>query len=161
SYANTDLVFAARAGVVLSANDNFDGGTGPGAGACVMDDPKNPGQMIPSGNCDDTNMVRIIHQDGTMAEYLHFAHHSLQVGEGWIIHRGDVLGPSGQVGDALNMHIHFDVQAHRPDGGGPIKKSDYDKSLKDPTSSIPVTFDEGDYPCSRPWNSPFYDMEMT
>src|SRR5262249_43818350 len=64
SYADDNHVYAARSGVVISENANYDGGTCVGCKPCVVDDPKHPGAMKPSGNCTFTNKVIVLHQDG-------------------------------------------------------------------------------------------------
>jgi Peptidase family M23 len=160
SYPDDRHVYAARSGVVFSVNDNFTGGTGPGSGRCRMDDPDHPGAMKSSGNCTLTNRVAILHQDGTMAQYLHLEHHGVSVHLGQLVHRGDTLGTSGDVGDAANKHIHFDVQRAKPDGSGPVPRSSFDRDKKEPTSSIPVTFDRGDDACARPRNNDAGDDEI-
>lgn len=59
----------------------------------------------PSGN-----FVRILHDDGTMAVYLHLKQHSVLVKEGQRVGIGTLLAQSGNTGRSTGPHLHFAIQ---------------------------------------------------
>lgn len=58
---------------------------------------------------NDANYVLIRHSDGTIANYLHFAHNTVAVRVGQKVAAGTLLGKSGQTGWATEPHLHFHV----------------------------------------------------
>lgn len=85
-------VYAARAGVVFDiAYQSFSGGTS------LADLPK-------------ANVVRIVHDDGTMAVYAHLSWNSIRVRPGQRVTRGAYLADSGNTGFSSGPHLHFAVQ---------------------------------------------------
>ena len=163
-YMSDDNVYAARSGFVTSAFHMFDGAGKPHywngttwgfwpAAPCKKD--SSGGTMSANPDCN-ANQVFIVHQDGTEARYYHFMHHGVVVAEHQIVHRGQRLGQSGNTGNSFTQHIHFDVQEAKPDGSGPVA---YVSGAV--TSSMPVTFDEGDHPCHRPKVLQLVDSTLT
>lgn len=63
---------------------------------------------------DRANMVRVLHEDGTMAVYAHLAFESVLVREGSVVLAGQRLGAAGATGFATGPHLHFVIQ--RNDG---------------------------------------------
>lgn len=59
---------------------------------------------------DRANMVRVLHEDGTMAVYAHLAFESVLVREGSVVLAGQRLGAAGATGFATGPHLHFVVQ---------------------------------------------------
>jgi murein DD-endopeptidase MepM/ murein hydrolase activator NlpD len=59
----------------------------------------------PSGN-----FVRILHNDGTMAVYLHLMEGSVSVREGEQVSVGTPLARSGNTGNTTGPHLHFVIQ---------------------------------------------------
>ena len=56
------------------------------------------------------NMVRVLHEDGTMAVYAHLAYESTLVTPGSVVLAGQRLGAAGATGFATGPHLHFVVQ---------------------------------------------------
>ncbi len=89
-------VFAARRGVVFDvAYDSYSGGV------TAADLPK-------------ANVVRIMHDDGTMAVYAHLSWNAIRVKPGQRVARGEYIADSGNTGFSTGPHLHFAVQ--RNDG---------------------------------------------
>ena len=85
-------VYAARAGTVVEiAYDSYSGGTD------AADLPK-------------ANIVRVAHDDGTLAIYAHLAWNSIRVRPGDRVERGEYLADSGNTGFSSGPHLHFAVQ---------------------------------------------------
>jgi murein DD-endopeptidase MepM/ murein hydrolase activator NlpD len=86
-------VFAARDGVVIEvASDFFDSGTD-----MAVDGPR-------------ANVVRVLHDDGTMALYAHLNWNTIRVVPGQRVRRGEYLADSGNTGFSTGPHLHFVVQ---------------------------------------------------
>jgi murein DD-endopeptidase MepM/ murein hydrolase activator NlpD len=111
-------VLAARAGIVMQVQDDFEG-----AGL----------------NRDKfgarANQVRVVHEDGTMAVYAHLQPESVIVAPGQRVNVGQRLGASGNTGYSTGPHLHFAVQVNAgmelesipidlEGPGGPIKIPD-------------------------------------
>ncbi len=80
-------IFAARAGVVVHAND----GTA-------------------DGNPNGTNLITIQHSDGTVALYSHLTNNGVLVQVGDSIKQGSLIGLSGNTGNTGGLpHLHFSV----------------------------------------------------
>jgi len=89
-------VFAAREGVVIEvASDFFEHGTNLKA-----DGPR-------------ANVVRVLHDDGTMSLYGHLNWNSIRVVPGQRLARGEYLADSGNTGFTTGPHLHFVVQRNR------------------------------------------------
>ena len=88
-------VLAARAGVVMQIEEDFDG-----AG---LDAEKFAARA---------NHVRIVHEDGTMAVYAHLKLESVVVGVGQYVREGQKIGLSGNTGFSSGPHLHFAVQVN-------------------------------------------------
>ena len=88
----TEIV-AARDGIVMDvANDFFSGGG-------------NKNKYL-----DRANMIRILHDDGTMAVYGHLRLESAYVSPGMRVVAGQVIGQSGNTGFSTGPHLHFVIQ---------------------------------------------------
>jgi len=86
-------VYAARAGTVFEvAARHFTGGTDR-----ERDLPR-------------ANVVRIVHDDGTMAVYAHLNWDSIRVRPGQRVARGQYIADSGNTGYTTGPHLHFAVQ---------------------------------------------------
>lgn len=87
------MVYAARSGVVIDIATNFfTSGT----------DLKKDGRSA--------NLVRMLHDDGTMAIYAHLHWDSIRVRPGDRVQRGEYIAKSGNTGFSTGPHLHFDVQ---------------------------------------------------
>lgn len=89
-------VLAARGGVVMHVEDDFEG-----AG---LDREKFAGRA---------NHVRILHSDGTMAVYAHLQPETVRVRQGQRVSVGQRLGASGNTGFSTGPHLHFAIQVNR------------------------------------------------
>lgn len=87
-------VLAARGGVVMQATGGFrDGGTDPFL-------------------ADRANLVRVLHDDGSMALYAHLQEGGATVRAGDRVTLGQVLGYAGSTGYSSGPHLHFAVQVN-------------------------------------------------
>ena len=59
------------------------------------------------------NLVRILHDDGTMALYAHLRQHGVRVRQGQRVRRGEHIADSGDTGFSAGPHLHFVVHANR------------------------------------------------
>jgi murein DD-endopeptidase MepM/ murein hydrolase activator NlpD len=74
-----------------------------------------------SPSCDDlANYVTIIHEDGTMATYVHLKHKGVTVNIGDQVAAGDLIGYSGNTGWSSGPHLHFEVRKPSFDGGSSV-----------------------------------------
>ena len=85
-------IYAARDGKVMEvANDFFSGGA-------------------QEKYMDKSNLIRILHDDGSMAVYGHLRLESARVTPGTRVKRGQKIGVSGNTGYSTGPHLHFAVQ---------------------------------------------------
>jgi len=91
-------IYAARDGIVVEvASDYYEAGLDPS-----VDGPR-------------ANIVRVLHDDGTMSLYAHLNWNSIRVVPGQRVRRGEHIADSGNTGFSSGPHLHFVVQ--RNDGG--------------------------------------------
>lgn len=89
-------VLAARGGIVMQVEDDYYG--------VGLDREKFGGRA---------NVVRVLHEDGSMAIYAHLKPESVEVQAGRHVYVGQKLGESGNTGFSTGPHLHFCVQVNR------------------------------------------------
>lgn len=89
-------VLAARAGIVMQIQDGFHGGG-----------------LDYAHDAARANVIRILHEDGSMAVYAHLAEGGAQVRIGQRVDAGQRIGLSGNTGYSTAPHLHFAVQVNR------------------------------------------------
>lgn len=62
------------------------------------------------------NFVLVIHDDGTIARYLHLAPESVSVRAGQRVERGERIALSGNTGFSQGPHLHVDISTSGGDG---------------------------------------------
>ncbi len=93
-------VLAARPGIVVAANAAAQGsGTTPE----FLDDRR-------------ANFVIVLHDDGTLGEYMHLSPSGIEVKPGEKVTRGHELALSGNTGFSSTPHLHFQVMTAADDG---------------------------------------------
>jgi murein DD-endopeptidase MepM/ murein hydrolase activator NlpD len=93
-------VLAARPGIVVASN-----AAAQGAGTTPAYQER-----------DRTNFVYVLHDDGTLGEYMHLAPSGVKVTPGQRVARGDELALSWFTGFSSTPHLHFQVLTAAPDG---------------------------------------------
>ncbi len=84
-------VFACREGLVVEV---------------VRNNTKNCGKP----SCADyNNLIKILHSDGTIMQYLHFRKNGVRVKVGQTVEKGQHIGFSGNVGWSTGPHLHIDL----------------------------------------------------
>ncbi len=86
-------IHSARAGVVIEvASDFYQSGID-----VDVDGPR-------------ANVVRVLHDDGTMSVYAHLNWNSIRVVPGQYVGRGEYIADSGNTGFSTGPHLHFAIQ---------------------------------------------------
>ena len=89
-------VLAARGGVVMQVQDGFSGHG-----------------LDPHRDASRANLIRILHDDGSMGLYAHLANGGARVRVGQRVEAGQRIGLSGNTGYSTAPHLHFAVQVNR------------------------------------------------
>jgi len=72
---------------------------------------------------DQANIVTIVHDDGTLAEYAHLSPGPALVARGQRVEAGQLIGYSGNTGYSTGPHLHFVVSRPEVDHGKVIRLS--------------------------------------
>lgn len=94
-------VLAARDGVVMQVVDGY-------ADAVV-----DSGAQTPRAGLGDANLIRVLHDDGSMALYAHLQRGGAVAILGQRVRTGQHIGWSGNSGFSTAPHLHFAVQVNR------------------------------------------------
>lgn len=86
-----DTIYAARAGLVIKTKDQF---------------KERGGRDFR----DKANLVNILHDDGTIASYVHLDFQGVLVSVGQQVSAGEPIGISGYTGFTTTPHLHFAVR---------------------------------------------------
>jgi murein DD-endopeptidase MepM/ murein hydrolase activator NlpD len=116
-------VLAARDGIVVATNA---GATGHGTTPQYLELAR-------------VNFVLVLHDDGTLGEYMHLAPSGVVVQPGQRVKRGDEIALSGNTGFSTTPHLHFQVMTAADDGVAarsfPFKFATAPDSAEDPIQS--------------------------
>lgn len=108
-----DTIYAARSGLVIRTRDQF---------------TERGGREMR----DKANLVNILHNDGTIASYVHLDYQGVLVKAGQEVKAGDPIGISGFTGFTTTPHLHFVVREAGSKSvpfyfkgytGGPLRKN--------------------------------------
>ena len=110
-------IVAARGGVVFSAISEHD----------------NKGALHESMR-NKANLVRVMHDDGTIGNYVHLMPAGVAVQAGEVVQAGKLLGYAGSTGFSAGPHLHFAITRVVRDGDGFTEVSE------------PITFHVGNPP---------------
>lgn len=88
-------LYAAREGVVMSVDNDF---------------YKNG---LDKKHLPEANSIRILHDDGSMAIYVHLQFEKAQVPPGMAVRAGQLIGYSGNTGFSSEPHLHFAIQINQ------------------------------------------------
>ena len=86
-------IMAIRSGVVIDVVEKFENGSG----------------------CGETNLISVLHEDGSNARYLHLTFNGAIASEGQAIDQGDTIALSGNTGCSTGPHLHIEVTKSRKD----------------------------------------------
>jgi murein DD-endopeptidase MepM/ murein hydrolase activator NlpD len=114
-------VYAARAGTIMQVTSDYFGSTTADGG-------------------QRANLIRVLHDDGTMAVYAHLHWDSIRVTPGHRVERGELIAASGNTGYSAGPHLHFVVQRNR--GGSIVSVPVQFSGL----GGQPVVIESGDEP---------------
>lgn len=79
-------------------------------GGKVVDIKEDSNQGCPNSSCNEMgNFVKILHDDGTMADYFHLQQNGALVELGETVEAGDIIALAGDTGWASGSHLHFIV----------------------------------------------------
>ncbi len=97
-------VLAARPGIVVASNASA----------------QKSGTTAEFRNYDHVNWLLVLHDDGTLGQYMHLAPASVEVQPGTVVKRGDELALSGHTGFSSTPHLHFMVMTAAEDGASTL-----------------------------------------
>lgn len=97
-------VLAARPGIVVASNASA----------------QRSGTTPELRNYDHVNWLLVLHDDGTLGQYMHLAPASVEVPPGALVERGAELALSGHTGFSSTPHLHFMVMTAARDGASTL-----------------------------------------
>lgn len=118
-----DIVTAARGGKVISV---------------VAENSKN---CLTRDCARYNNRIVILHDDGTLGEYVHLKQNGSTVKPGDVVNTGQTIGYSGNTGWSKGPHLHFSVYINNIDGTRKYLKTKFAVA----ENKTPVYLSEGQY----------------
>jgi murein DD-endopeptidase MepM/ murein hydrolase activator NlpD len=90
--------------------------TRPGVVVVTHDAAQGSGTTLEFLDYNRVNFVLVLHDDGTLGEYMHLSPSGVEVQPGQRVERGQALALSGNTGYSTTPHLHFQVQTAAEDG---------------------------------------------
>ncbi|MEC5156144.1 M23 family metallopeptidase [Chryseobacterium sp. MP_3.2] len=87
------------------------------AGKVVQNFTSNSKRCLTKECAKFNNKITILHDDGSLAEYVHLKQNGSVVKNGSQVHEGQLIGYSGNTGWSMGPHLHFSVYTPKIDGG--------------------------------------------
>lgn len=76
----------------------------------VINVVENNNKGCPTKEClEFNNLIKIMHVDGSFAEYIHLKQDGASVMKGHLVKKGQIIGYSGNTGWSSDPHLHFEV----------------------------------------------------
>lgn len=93
-------------------------------GGVVVEVKEDSNRGCPNKSClEFSNIITILHEDGTFADYVHLKKKGSFVSLGDRVKKGQLIGSSGETGFASGPHLHFEVYLPKKNGNQSVPTS--------------------------------------